>query len=237
MPAREPREPYLVVGIVAIGALVLTLYAPVLVWMVAAWNTDAYYGHAFFIPLIVAFLVWAKRDRLAGIPLQGQASGCALVVGGLLMHAAGTWVDVHFVSALSLVAVLGGLVLWLWGRTAAGELLFPVTFLLFMVPLGRMLADAFSNPLQRNATAGAVALLNALGIPTEMDGPSIHVPDYTFVVGAPCSGLKSIIAMTALAALLAYLFEAPLWKRLVVFGAAAPAAVLANMVRITIVVL
>jgi exosortase len=237
LAADEQRDPYLVPGLVAAGVLVLALYAPVLVWMVATWGRDVYYGHAYLIPPVVAFLIWAKRERLAHIPLDGRLSGCVLVLGGLLLHAAGTWVDVHFVSAMSFVVVLGGLVLWLWGTAAARELLFPIVYLLFMVPLGRLLADAFSNPLQQNATQGAVAMLRALGIPTEMQGASIGVPDYTFVVGAPCSGLKSIVTMTALAALLAYVLKAPLWKRLAVFAAAGPVAVAANMVRITIVVL
>jgi len=234
---KEQRSPYLVVGIVAVGALLVALYAPVLVWMAATWSRDAYYSHAFLVPPVVAFLVWAKRPRLARITLDGRLAGCALAAAGLLMYAGGIWVDVNFVSAISLVIVIGGLVLWIWGRQAARELLFPLTFLLFMIPLGKLLADAFSNPLQRNATQGAGAALSMLGIPTQTYGASIQVPEYVFVVGAPCSGLKSIIAMTALAALLAYLLEAPLWKRLVVFAAAAPTAVAANIVRITVIVL
>lgn len=234
---KTQTPPLLVAGLLVGAVLAVALYTPVLVWMVRTWARDAYYGHAFFIPLVVAFLVWAKRGRLARIRLDGHPAGCALLAGGLLVYAGGIWLDVHFVSAVSLVAVLGGAVLWIWGTKAARELLFPLAFLLFMVPLGRLLSDAFSNPLQRASTQLTSHALGLLGLHAQTHGASIEVPGYTFVVGQPCSGLKSIIAMTALAALLAYLLEGPLWKRFIVFAAATPTAVAANVVRITIVVL
>ncbi len=236
-PTEERRSPYPAIGIAIIGVLVLTLYAPVLVWMVNTWQRDAYYSHAFLIPPLAAFLVWTKRERLAQIPLDGQFRGLGLILGALLLYALGVWGDVNFLSAISLISVLGGLLLWIWGRQATRELLFPLAFLLFMVPLGKLLSDAFSNSLQRKATEGAVAALRIFGIPADMLGARIDVPQYTFIVAEACSGLKSIIAMTALAALLAYLVKAPPWKRLVVFAAAVPAAVAANIVRITVVVL
>ena len=65
-----------------------------------------------------------------------------------------------------------------------------------------------------------------------IEGTLIQTPMYTFEVAIPCSGLKSTIAMTALAALFAYLLVAPLWKKLLLFVAAFPVALLANTVRI-----
>lgn len=58
------------------------------------------------------------------------------------------------------------------------------------------------------------------------------IPDYTFEVAIPCSGLKSAIALTALGALYAYLLVGPLWKRWLVFAASLPVALMANGARL-----
>ena len=123
------------------------------------------------------------------------------------------------------------ILLWGWGRTKV--VLFPITFLLFMVPTGRLLVTQFSSPLQTYGAAVAAKVVSAVGMPVELQGTTIHIPDYTFEVAQACSGLKSTIAMSALAALFAYLATGPLWKRVVLFVAGAPVALAANATRIT----
>jgi exosortase len=77
-------------------------------------------------------------------------------------------------------------------------------------------------------------MATALGLRAVIEGTTIHVPGYTFSVVAACSGLKSVIAMTALAALYAYLVDASWWKRLVIFAGAIPVALVANGVRVMV---
>jgi exosortase len=69
------------------------------------------------------------------------------------------------------------------------------------------------------------------------EGTSIHAPGYIFRVAAACSGLKSLIALGTLTVLVAYVLSGPAWKRLLLAAAAVPVAVLANIVRIMVVVL
>ena len=71
-----------------------------------------------------------------------------------------------------------------------------------------------------------------MGLPVKQIGTTVVMPDYTFEVAIPCSGLKSSIAMTALAALLAFVFEGALWARWVIFATAIPIALVANGFRI-----
>ncbi len=131
-----------------------------------------------------------------------------------------------------MIAVIAGLVVLLFGWGRAKVIAFPLAFLGFMVPMGRLLVTQFSGPLQLAAAALAAKVPLFLGIPVQLHGTTIIIPDYTFEVAQACSGLKSAIALSALAALFAYLVAAPLWKRLVLFAAGVPAALFANTVRI-----
>lgn len=176
------------------------------------------------------------RDRLLRLPCEHFSWGLVIIGGSLLLHLAATLADVNFPSGFALVGTIFGLVVWLGGWAWGRILIFPVGFLAFMVPLGRILVEQAAQPLQLlSAQLGGQAVAAIGGIVT-IEGTLIRTPIYTFEVAIPCSGLKSTIAMTALAALLGYLVAAPLWKKLVLFACAFPVALVANAARIFITV-
>lgn len=194
---------------------------------------SAYYGHGPLIPLISAYIVYSRRKDFLAAKGGHERWGIPILGAGLVIYAVAVYWDVNFPQGFAMVMVIGGLTLLLWGWGRAKVLAFPILFLVFMVPTGRLLVTQFSNPLQMHAAGIAATAASFFGVPTKLHGTTIMIPDYTFEVAEPCSGLKSAIAMTALAALLAYLVKAPMWKRLLLFVAGVPIALLANSVRIT----
>ncbi len=201
-------------------------------WLVHEWRYDPYYSHGLLIPIISGYLIYRKRDRLRALPQKQFIGGIFVIVLSLCLHFAATYVDVNFVSSFALVGVLLGLAWWLYGRPVIKELAFPLAFLVFMIPLGRLLIDRVAQPMQLFAAQVAGAGAQLLGMPTEIDGTTLRIPDYTFEVAVACSGLKSAIAMLALGALLAYVVKGVWWKKVVIFASALPVAMLANAARI-----
>ena len=218
-------------GVVAV--LLLVAFAPYLKWMWEIWMRSEYYGHGPLIPLISAYLVYSRRDEFRRAPGGYNLRGLLLIVPGLLVYAATVYLNVNFPQGFAMIMVIGGLIIILWGWGRAKVLLFPVAFLVFMVPVDRLLVTQFSLPLQLGAAAVASSVVAGLGVPVEAHGTTIIIPDYTFEVAQACSGLKSTIAMSALAAVFAYVVAGPLWKRIVLFISGAPLALIANGVRIT----
>ncbi len=218
--------------LVAIAVAVGLAYGYLLIWMVERWYKSEYYGHGFLIPLISAYLLYRQRQHLKDLPQENFRWGPPVVVGALLLHVVATWFDVHFPSGFALIATVFGLVIWLWGWPTARAVAFPVGFLVFMVPLARLLIDQFAQPLQLLGANLAGRLAYATGAEVIIEGTTIHTPIYNFEVAIACSGLKSLIAMSALAALLGYIVVAPLSKKIVLFIASIPVALLANTARI-----
>ncbi len=225
------------IQLVVLAAAVLLAYAHYMIWMVERWWDSSYYGHGFLIPIISGYLIWRLREKLSRLPRENFSWGITILVGALLLHLAASFADVHFPSGFALVATIFGLVIWLGGRNWGLVLFFPISFLVFMVPLGRILVEQVAQPLQLFSAQLAGHAVVAIGVIVDIEGTLIHTPIYTFEVAIPCSGLKSTIAMTALAALLAYLVVAPLWKKLLLFACAFPVALLANAARIFITVI
>jgi exosortase len=233
--AAEAVPPRAAVSWFTLALVVLALAATFsrhFVWMVnKGWHNE-YYGHGFLIPLLSGYLIYRRAAILRALPREGFAWGLPLIIGGLALHLAAVEKDVNFVQGLALVIVIAGLVTWLWGKAVALDLAFPLAFLLFMVPMARLLVDQFAQPMQlwgARLAGGAAAFI---GIPVHVEGTAMMIPDFSLEVAIPCSGLKSAIALTALGALYGYLLVGPLWKRWLVFAASLPIALLANGVRL-----
>ncbi|MFW6108439.1 MAG: archaeosortase/exosortase family protein [bacterium] len=274
------------------GVLVL-MYGPAIAWMNWRWGRgSSYYSHGYLIPLVVAWLVWLNRHRLARLQPQADLRwlGLAGLGGGLLLLVAGAFMRTYSVQGVSLVAVLAGGVCFLFGSAIARALWFPLAFVITMVPMPMHMVDGITFKLKTfaaKASVRVVDLLRAVGLhdylvvcqgsylrwePTEEVLAKLpeamaekeafaeslvaqgHAPDSAavlevekgieemqailrdgmdeIIIGDVCSGLRSLIALLAFGALFAYLSKMSLPKRLMLFAAAVPIAVLANMWRI-----
>lgn len=233
-PAQQQPHRPLLTPLTGLVALLLVIgFAPYLTWMWDIWMRSEYYGHGPLIPIISAYLVYSRRREFVQAEGGYNLWGLPAVALGLLLHAAAIYLDVNFPQGFAMIITIAGLIVLLFGWGRAKVIAFPVAYLVFMVPTGRLLVTQFSNPLQIGATSVASGVVGGLGIPVQVEGTTIAIPEYTFEVAQACSGLKSTIAMSALAALFAYLVVAPAWKRVVLFVAGAPVALAANAVRIT----
>ncbi len=229
MPEGRARPPWL---LGAVAALVVATFHQHFVWLVEKGWRNEYYGHGFLIPLVSAYLIYRRWDELKALPGGGYARGLPLLVTGLALHAVAVKLDVNFPQGLALVAVLGGLVVWLYGWPVGKAAAFPLAYLLFAVPMGRFLVDQLAQPMQLLSARVAGGAASFMGMPAVVDGTAIDLPDYRFEVAIACSGLKSAIALAALGALFAYFVTGPLWKRWLLFGLSIPAALVANSFRI-----
>jgi exosortase A len=217
----------------AVAAALVLCFADYLGWMLERWWKDEYYGHGFMIPVISGYLVWRQWPKLRSLPREGFERGLWVMGGGVLLHVVATFTDVNFASGFAFIIALYGAIIWLFGWPVARTVAFPVAYLVFMVPLGRVLVDMFAQPMQLFSAKYGAAVAIAIGIPAETEGTTIHIPNYTFEVAIACSGLKSVISMSALGTLYAYMVDAALWKRVALVIASFPVAIAANGGRIT----
>ncbi len=214
-------------GLVIVG-LLIALFWSTFRWLSYQWWTNDYYSHGPLIPLIAAFFIWRGWARVERQPsnwgLAGLGAGLALYLTALRLRA-------PFLSALSFVVVLGGLILYFLGVRALNRFLLPLTCLIFMIPLP--LVEAVSPLLQAFTAHCSTALVQTLGIPALNQGGQIVLESCSLVVGAPCSGLRSLIVMLALATVLIYVVAGPWRAKLGLFLLAVPVALVANVGRVT----
>ena len=212
-----------------------------LIWMVKRWS-DAFfvgadYSHGWLIPAAAAWLVWRRRDELAAAPKSIAWQGLVIVIMGLLCHWLGAKAQQTRLSLFGLGLLIWGIPFYLCGKEVAKLILFPCAYLLLCIPLNFL--DSLTFPLRLFATAVSVGLLNGLGLPLVRNGTAIHSPDGAFSldVADPCSGIRSLMALTAITAVYGYLTQKTLTKKWILFLSSVPLAIIGNIARIVLIAL
>ncbi len=231
--AVERRSPAggVALGIV-VAALVALVYWRVFPTLWRTWMHSPNYSHGHLIPPISAFLLWHARRRFVDAAGPGTAWGILLVALALIAHVVSIRAGIFMTQGYSLVLLLFGLSLILFGGRATRAVWFPLGYLIFMLPMPAILSNVLSFRLKEFAADVGSAVAVRMGIPLARSGLTIHVASGSLRIADPCSGLRSLIALVALGALFAYLTRGPVWKRLLLFAAAVPLAVLGNIARI-----
>tara|TARA_R110001583_G_scaffold154316_1_gene305983 strand:- start:10761 stop:12329 length:1569 start_codon:yes stop_codon:yes gene_type:complete len=196
------------------------------------WNKDTF-AHAPLIPLISAWLIWRKRDVLVKTPLESSRlsllaifiSGCVWLVG-----IAADIAVLHQLAAMGILLLIAPLV---FGLKITLALLFPIAYLLFMVPIGEELVPT----LQQITADITVLALRASGIPVYISGMYIEIPSGKFEVAKACSGVRYLIAGMAVGSLYAYLNYQRLRTQLLFMLVAILVPILANGIRAYLIVL
>jgi exosortase len=205
-------------------------------WMFARWHDTisfgADYSHGYFIPFVSLGVLWYKRKEVFSTKTRVDWRGLAVVVLALVMHWLGAKMQQTRISLTSLVLLIWGVPFYLFGWQMAKKLIFPCSYLAFCIPLNFL--DVIAFPLRLFSTKIAVGMLNGFGIDAVRSGTAILIPSMPtgMDVADPCSGLRSLLAMTALTAVYAYFTQRTLIRKWLLFLASIPLAVIGNIARI-----
>jgi len=221
---------------IAAAALVLGvggwLYADILPPLVRQWAQDDDYSHGFFVVPLAAYFVWERRAALRRATRRPTFLGLLVLLAGLLCLVAGQFGSELFLSRLSMVGVVTGLVLFLLGWQHLKLLAFPIGFLVLMIPLPEILFNHIAFPLQMLASRLGEAAIAASGIPVLREGNVLMLPGRTLEVAEACSGIRSLMSLLTLAIVLGYFMERRSGTRILIALAAIPIAVIANAARV-----
>ena len=222
-------------SLLRLGAIACTLvlvYAEVLVGLARQWSSDDNYSHGFFVLPLAAYFAWERREKLAAAPVRPRAIGLGLIAGSLLIYLAGVTGAELFLTRVSIIGVIAGTILFLYGAAHLRILAFPIGFLVFMVPLPAIIFNQIAFPLQLVASQMGEAVIAAAGVPVLRDGNVLHLPSRSLEVVEACSGIRSLISLAMLAIVLGYFTERRTGRRIALALAAVPLAIVANAARV-----
>lgn len=215
------------VRLAAMWAAILMLFAGDVADVIGIWTADETYNHCLLVMPITGALVWLRRRELVRLTPAIWRAPLLWIGAASVVWLLGDLGGVGQFRQLALVALLQGTAAVCLGRQVTRGLLFPLAWLVFLVPFGAELVP----PLQRLTAHLAMGLLDLTGVPATMDGVFITTPAGWFEVAEACSGISFLIATLAWGALVANLLFKSAVRRAAMMAACVVLPVLANGVR------
>jgi exosortase len=212
--------------------LILLLYASVLNHLVLQWWTDADYGHGFFVPLFSGYVLWRERERWTKTEIKPANFGFVVMIGAIGLLLLGSLGAELFISRFSLLVLLGGMILFLAGWRMLRAVCFPLSYLIWMIPLPVIIYNQITFPLQLIASRLATSWLELVQVPVLRDGNILVMSNYSLEVVEACSGIRSLMTLMALAVAYGYLVSPQRWVRYVLAALMVPIAIITNAIRI-----
>jgi exosortase len=234
IPLRQwsPRITRILWGSALIGLLMVALYFRVVAKLVYDWWLIPDFSHGFLVPPFAAFLVWERRKTLREIKPAPSWSGTVVIAVALLVLLLGVYGAELFLSRISLVILLAGLVLCFGGRQYLTELRFALLVLILAIPIPSIIFNQITFPLQILASKVAGDLLPLFGVPVLREGNVIQLPAMRLEVAEACSGIRSLMSLFTMAVFYGYFLEKSVLRRILLALASIPIAIAANAVRI-----
>lgn len=219
--------------LIIVALFVSIAYIQTFIWLIIRWiDNNSYYTHGFLIPLISTIIVYSKRRELSKIKIKPDNSGWSFFITGIFIHILSSIWQVGFSSGFSLIIVLIGIVLLFLGKEFFKHIWFPLFFLCFMIPLPLVFISVLAFKLKILASYIAVLVVNSFGMNAVREGSIIKTMNSYLVLEDPCSGMRSLITLVALAALIAYLSKMSIVKKTVLVFLSIPVAIITNTIRI-----
>ncbi len=222
------------------GSLILIsvlVFLPVWSGLISAWAGSDDYSHGFLIVPLALYIVWQKRREFRAIELHSNWTAFPLVVLALLLYLIGQFGEIKTVASLAMVGYVAAAVLFLLGWQVFKRSIFPLALLLFMIPVPGQIYASLTIPLQLFVTKMTAIIVSALNIPILREGNVLHLPEHTLQVVDACSGLRSIMSLLTLGAVIGYFGLRSNPMRWLLFVSAIPVAVFVNIVRVLIMVM
>ena len=209
------------------------LYWDGLAEAVLRWELQEEYSHGYLIPLVSLFILWEKRFQIAA-SYQGYSWwGLPIIVLALIILLIGEVSALYMLIHYSFILLLFGLSLAFLG-SATRFTWVAIALLGFAVPLPYFIEVILTSKLQLISSQLGVEIIRLCRIPVFLSGNIIDLGNYQLQVVEACSGLRYLFPLMSLGFIGAYLYQASVWKRAVLFLSTVPITIFMNSLRIAI---
>ncbi len=189
-------------------------------------------SHILLAPLIIGWLVWARRHRLRIMEQYGTWIGPVVVAVGWLFYAVGYmyWIQVfwHFGAVL----VVTGCALSIWGMDVLRRFLPAFVALAFILPVPGTIRQMVGIPMQTITAEWTRAITEVCGFDVVRSGNQLLVNEMPVNIAEACNGMRMVFTLVLVS--FTYAFTQPLRNgvRFLILLASPLSAIFFNVVRL-----
>ena len=229
------RHLYFIIYIIVLSAL---YFMPVKALAGLSLNSELY-SHFMLIPVVSIYFFFMERKAIFAKTGYSFGLGLPVVAAGLLFF----WLaksssvglnqnDYLALMMFSLFLCINGGFIGFYGGRAFRRALFPLLFLIFVVPIPTVVLDGLINILLIGSAETSYALFKVVGVPVYRDGFVFELPGLAVEVARQCSGIRSTIGMFITSVIAGYMLLKTGWGRIALILAIFPITIFKNSIRI-----
>lgn len=194
---------------------------------------DEEQSHVLLAPIVVAWLLWTRRERLRMVRPRWSFAGPAVIALGWasaeLGFARGHLALEHFGA----IAVAFGAALTILGVRFVMKFLPAFAAMLFLIPVPGFIRQEVAGPLQTVTARVTVFGLELFGVPVARTGNVLTINGHDVAVAEACNGMRMVAALAIVT--YAFVFSVPMRQsvRLLLLAASPIVAIVCNVIRLT----
>lgn len=218
----------------------IVIYSRPLLQLVKLSFDNELYSHFLLIPVVSLYFFWRYRNRTFTDVNYSGPIGIFIAAAGV----AGYCIGIVYVNSLGLNDFLSistaGFVAWVigafvffFGIQALRKAIFPLFFLVFMIPVPTFILEPLILSLQVLSANATHVVFEVIGIPYLREGMFFELPGIVIEVAEECSGIRSSLALLITSVIAGHLFLETKWRGGVLALAVFPITIFKNALRIT----
>lgn len=219
----KPLSAYRVFAILCLVALVLWWHV-ILATLDLALHTDAYTHLLLILPISIAMICSEWRVRNVQVRPNLPAGLTLLTLSLLVSFAGERWrargdIPADIQMSLGMLAVVAwwvGSFVACFGTRVSRTFVFPLCFLLLLVPLPEVALNYIISGLQLGSASAAHLLFAAVHLPVVQDRTRVSIPGLTIEVAAQCSSIRSSLMLLVTSMVLAQLLLHSVWSKAII---------------------
>lgn len=194
-------------------------------------------SHGYLIPFISVYFIWEKRHVLKALkPDLDILRGSLIVFAGILLFLFCYDADEVSLPVLSYLIVTIGLFSTFFGKKVFMEILFPLIFLVTLVPFPQNWYLEMGKWF-REVGITSVYVLQLLDLTIYREGYTVFLPNCQVEVVHGCSGIRYLLPYFVLGLAYAYLYKKTTKSRILTVLATIPLSLIATFLRLFMVFL
>lgn len=203
-----------------------------------AWARESA-AHGPLVLVTGAWLLWRQLMASRGRATRGALwITTPMLVASLALYVVGRVFDFASFEAAGLLGVGVALLHDALGGVVLLKNWFPIFYLAFAIPPPGSMIDRITAPLKQFVSEAAMRMAHLLGIPASREGVTIYVSKYQLLMEDACSGMNSLVGLTAISLLYIYLLRgASVRYSLLMTSFVIPIAIVGNIMRVVVLIL
>jgi len=198
-------------------------------WLVESWMVNPYYLHGFIVAFAsLCFIIYRAKE--SGLNPDNSRVWFYFLTAGAVIYGAGYLVGLNYFKTVPVFFILLSVAYLLGGKAYGDHLRFPLLFPIIAVPVPFLPElTAFLQFLMAELSTG---ILQVFGYDIRAEGATIYLPNATFLIAEPSSGIQSLIALLTLMIPMVYFTPTSARRKYILYCLIVPIALFSNLLRI-----